>query len=618
MGTSGRSTAGGHCGVSVNSRAQPGYFGDPAAPAFGWLHTDADTPVRELGLVLCNPFGYEALCTHRLYRQLAERCAAAGIPTLRFDYPGTGDSAGNGEQGDQLEAWLAGIDQACVTLRQLTGVSRIALCGLRLGALLAIVSAQRNPDVIAVAAMAPVTSGRNYLRELRALAQSGALERPAGVVPATETGIEPAGFLLNELTSAALAAVDLAAPDTPRPIQVLLLDRDDLPVSATLRRQLRAQGATLCVSRFTGYAALMQDPHRAMIPEGLPDSIATWLTEVSVPMASAVTSQQSLLPRVPVCVNAQGNPDCAPVADARIVEWPVEIPGAAPLFGIVTQAAHPRAASGAPCLLLINSGAIHRVGPGRLYVDLARALAADGFTVLRLDLEGIGDSPPAPGMDDTVVYMPDAVADIRRTVAFARASLAASACYSAGICSGAYHSIKAAAQGVGLDGVLPINPLIYFWKPGMSLDVPPHRATAEARRIGRSALRLAAWRKLLRGEVAIGNAWRVYRHRLAAIARYTLRDLLRTLRLPLNEDLATELSATVTHGTVLHFIFAEGEPGLPMLHEQAGRVVKQLERRGALAIAVIEGTDHTFTPRWSHAPLLASVRSALGAGGPAP
>jgi hypothetical protein len=411
--------------------------------------------------------------------------------------------------------------------------------------------------------------------------------------------------------------VDLAAPDTLRPIKVLLLERDDLPPSAALQRQLTAQGATLNVTPFTGYAALMQDPHRAMIPEGLPGSIATWLTGLSVPTASAVTPQQGLLARAPVCLNTQGRPDSAPLADARIMEWPVEIPGTAPLFGIVTRAAGRRAAGGTPCLLLINSGAIHRVGPGRLYVDLARTLAADGFTVLRLDLEGIGDSPPSPASDDNVVYMPAAVDNIRRAVAYARSSLAASACYSAGICSGAYHSFKAAARGVGLDGVLPINPLIYFWKPGMSLDVPPHRATAEARRIRRSALRLASWRKLLRGEVAIGNAWRVYRHRLAAIARYSLRDLLRTLRVPLSEDLASELSAAVAGGTALHFIFAEGEPGLPMLHEQAGRVVEQLHRRGALEIAVIEGTDHTFTPRWSHAPLLASVRSALGAGGSA-
>jgi len=601
----------------VNLRAQPGYFGDPAAPIFGWLHAAADAPVRDLGLVLCNPFGYEALCTHRLYRQLAEQCAAAGIPTLRFDYPGTGDSAGNGEQGDRLAAWLAGIDQACASLRQLTSVSRIALCGLRLGALLAVVAAGRNPEVMAVAAIAPLASGRGYLRELRALAQASAFERPAGAAPAA-AGIEPAGFLLNEPTSAALATLDLAAPGTLRPMQVLLLDRDDLPGSTAVQRQLTAQGATVSASQFTGYAALMQDPHRALIPAGLPGSIATWLTGLSVPTASAVTSQQALLPRIPVGVNAQGSPGSAPVTDAQIMEWPVEIPGSAPLFGIVTRAVHPRVAGGAPCLLLISSGANHRVGPGRLYVDLARALAADGLTVLRLDLEGIGDSPPSPASEDTVVYMPAAVDNIRRAVAYAHSNLAASACYSAGICSGAYHSLKAAAQGVGLECVLPINPLVYFWKPGMSLDVPPHRATAEARRISRSALRLASWRKLLRGEVAIGNAWRVYTHRLGAIARYRTRAVLRALRLPLSEDLATELSTAVAQGSALHFIFADGEPGLPMLHEQAGRVVEQLQRRGKLAIAVIEGTDHTFTPRWSHARLFASVRSALGAGGPAP
>ena len=42
--------------------------------------------------------------------------------------------------------------------------------------------------------------------------------------------------------------------------------------------------------------------------------------------------------------------------------------------------------------VLLNAGLIHRVGPKRLYVRLARALASLGFIVLRFDLSGLGDS----------------------------------------------------------------------------------------------------------------------------------------------------------------------------------------------------------------------------------
>src|SRR5258706_9563592 len=59
-------------------------------PCFAWL------PAAEgrSGVVLCNPFGYDPLCTHRSWRKLAERIAAARTPVLRSDYPAAGDTTG--------------------------------------------------------------------------------------------------------------------------------------------------------------------------------------------------------------------------------------------------------------------------------------------------------------------------------------------------------------------------------------------------------------------------------------------------------------------------------------------------------------------------------------------
>ena len=45
-----------------------------------------------------------------------------------------------------------------------------------------------------------------------------------------------------------------------------------------------------------------------------------------------------------------------------------------------------------PGVVLLNAGILHRVGPNRLYVQIARRLASRGFHVLRFDLAGIGDS----------------------------------------------------------------------------------------------------------------------------------------------------------------------------------------------------------------------------------
>jgi alpha-beta hydrolase superfamily lysophospholipase len=65
------------------------------------------------------------------------------------------------------------------------------------------------------------------------------------------------------------------------------------------------------------------------------------------------------------------------------------------LFGVLSE---PEAARpGAPALLFANTGIHHHVGPYRIWVELARALAARGFSALRFDLSGLGDSGARPG-----------------------------------------------------------------------------------------------------------------------------------------------------------------------------------------------------------------------------
>lgn len=66
--------------------------------------------------------------------------------------------------------------------------------------------------------------------------------------------------------------------------------------------------------------------------------------------------------------------------------------GPANLVGIVSEPAPERAIPGAPGFVILNSGILHRVGASRLYVQLARLLAAEGFTALRFDFSGVGDS----------------------------------------------------------------------------------------------------------------------------------------------------------------------------------------------------------------------------------
>ncbi len=61
----------------------------------------------------------------------------------------------------------------------------------------------------------------------------------------------------------------------------------------------------------------------------------------------------------------------------------------------------------------------------------------------------------------------------------------------------------------------------------------------------------------------------------------------------------------------MRFVFAGDDPGRFVLAEEGGSVVARLRDSGALSIQVIDGADHTFTPRWSHRLLLDAIVQAL-------
>jgi pimeloyl-ACP methyl ester carboxylesterase len=112
------------------------YFGTGERRLFGIYEPAVPGSGGTRAAVLCHPWGREYLHAHRAMRQLAIRLSVAGYHTLRFDYFGTGDSAGDMEDAD-LAGWESDIDAAIAEIRDIVGAPQVALIGLRLGATVA-------------------------------------------------------------------------------------------------------------------------------------------------------------------------------------------------------------------------------------------------------------------------------------------------------------------------------------------------------------------------------------------------------------------------------------------------------------------------------------------------
>ncbi len=87
-------------------------------------------------LLICAPPGQEQVRAHFVLQKIARQAAVAGIPSLRFDHFGTGNSFG--ESADATgDRWRSDIRDAYDELKRRTGATKIAVLGLRLGATLA-------------------------------------------------------------------------------------------------------------------------------------------------------------------------------------------------------------------------------------------------------------------------------------------------------------------------------------------------------------------------------------------------------------------------------------------------------------------------------------------------
>jgi alpha-beta hydrolase superfamily lysophospholipase len=582
---------------------------------FGWLHPARGASAASVGLLICNPLGDEAVRAHRTIQHLAANASAAGIPAFRFDYDGTGDSAGHDLEPDRLARWLNSIQLAADTLRGLSGVTTLCFAGIRLGAALAALAAGERSDVAGLIALAPVVSGKAYVRELRLLRRAMDSKRNIRSSESDKT-LETAGFLLSEATQAAMTQIDLLSVPTAPAARVFILDRAEMPSGEKWAQKLRTLDTDVQHTPVKGYAEMMLDNHESIVPEDMLCAATDWLRQVPPnvkiqrPGDAVVASNSAVIPPPEISDAMTDDP-----AALAIEEHAVRFGESARLFGIVTIPETRRVRETTPkAVLLLNAGAVPHIGPSRMYVAIARHLAQRGYVVLRMDIASIGDSPPYPGQTEIDVYSPYALKDVASAIDYLRRNWHVGAITSTGICSGAYHSFKAAVARYPLAQVILINPLTYFWHPGMSLRYPEYRVAQDIQRYRSVALTLSAWRKLMAGRVNMANLARVLARGARARLIGPFRTLARGLGRPLADDLPTELRAAIRAGVRLQFVFAAGDPGLHLLQTQGGATARALRKRGQLGIIQIEDANHTFTDLATRRELLRVLVEQVDAG----
>jgi alpha-beta hydrolase superfamily lysophospholipase len=442
---------------------KPLWFGPEERPLFGWLHVPADAQARG-SVLLCPTLGIEAASSRYTYRTLADRLAAAGLVVLRFDYDGTGDSAGDGDDPDRVASWLGSIRAALELIRSL-GTGRTSVVGMRIGATLAAESLSSEMALVDdLVLWDPCASGRSFLRE-----QSALWAIALGARSHNDGSIETPGLVFQKETVADLSPLAIADGIGPLADGVLLLTRASRKGNRQMNERLEMPHVEHV--EVTGQEELVDvEPGDSTVPDRTLEIITDWLSARAFDSSAVLIDGDAVGRSRATFGMSQGG---------IIHEYPVQL-GQRNLFGIVTsqrpqdglagppkgRATEETPSRDLPAIFFLNTSVIDHTGPGRVWLELGRRWARAGFRVVRFDLTGVGDSPKRIGEVSPILFAPDALDDVVGAVRAVLPDDSSNAVF-VGLCSGAYHAVEG-AMVLNVQCIYAINPGLTFKPPLMS------------------------------------------------------------------------------------------------------------------------------------------------------
>ena len=149
----------------------PHYFGKSEHPLFGVYHPARKSANSSKAVLLCPPIAHEHIRTHWSLRLLSQRLSREGFHSMRFDYTGIGDSSNWMGGVGSIDQWLDDVCLAAEDLMAESGCQRLSIVGLRMGAALATLAAQRGLPIDHLVLWDPVVKGADYLSQLSAMHQ---------------------------------------------------------------------------------------------------------------------------------------------------------------------------------------------------------------------------------------------------------------------------------------------------------------------------------------------------------------------------------------------------------------------------------------------------------------
>lgn len=540
----------------------------------------AGTVPSDCAVLFLSPWGFEEMCTRKLWRDLAERFAGTGVSSLRFDYPGTGDTPDDMEFTGGLPIWKAAMEAAAVELRRLSGATRLILVGHGLGATFAALNADSLGPVEGAVLMAPVISGRFYLRELAAWSKM--VDDGLGLSDEQRIAgkVSVAGLVMPPEIAAAVRGLSVQAIEAIPARSVLVVHRAARDNEAAFADRLESFGATVTRRAYDGYDELVSNPTIARQPEAVATAVATWVASLA---SEAGTAVHPALPPAPSIV--KGDEFC---------EEPIRFGRRHRLFGTLCLPLRERRGA---AVVLLGTAYDRQAGWARSTTETARYLAANGVASLRFDAANVGDSPPVAGAPVQVLFSNGQQDDVRAAFDLLAERGLGSAVL-AGRCSGAYVAFRASLDEKRCAGVVAVNPFTFVWDEEENVEEALRYNPRSLGDYRKRALRADTFRRLVSGQIdiqrAAGNICRQLGSRAARAAPGIFWRLSKFGRL--RHAVHASFGRLSERHIPMRLIYSETDVGLERYHAYFGADGTGIKAYPGVTVEIVPGADHNMSP----------------------
>lgn len=531
--------------------------------------------LRDTCVLFASAFGYEDLCSRKMQRILAEQLALRGLASMRFDYIGTGDSLDVDDLSRGAD-WTSDLQRAADQLKASTDAKRIIIVSQGVSSLLAAQAMKESLQIDGIVYLAPVISGKSYLREISmwsTLIDDGlGLRTMDRIVQPGSIG----GLVMPQNIVQWLAGANLSELTANHSVPSFVAFRADRASEKRFADALAQGGADVRTIAFEGYDALMLSPTQSIVPYAMCDDLVEWIVE-----QAGVDGVEQAKHRAVLGASHEA---------AEFIERFVSFGPNQSLMGVETL---PKAGKCTVAVVLNGSGYDRRSGWGRQVTWLARELSRQGIASLRYDAANVADSAPSEAAPSAVLYHTSQLDDARAAVDYLAGQHDVAIAMS-GRCSGAYLALKAAESDPRISAVLAVNPVVFYWQEGRSLD---ETLDMRPRTLGEYSDRLlspAIIGRLLRGEVNVRAALRNLIK--SFMSRFHARNA--RLRKSRSED---GMSVFKMFGQLkqqdipTHLLFSENDAGIDNLKQYFETVTDATRRYSNLAIDIVPNTDHNMS-----------------------